>query len=253
MLKEQADRIIVFAAADFEQTVSTCRAVDDAAALIEGALPQAMLGTTRLGYAFRVLDKRLLFIVTSQRLYAQALGLSDWQENIGKYGTIFKAGLEKMGATQLKRAGFKVWAFVSTGMQHAEMVELMFGSFLVPAAELKETTGKIDDVLLQLHGDTRGMKAVTIIAPQTPEQATRQLLQTNNLESFLEEHKLLDHTVKELRDRLATDCLLFDIDLFREDITHIDFPLFLKDALEEADRIVTSCVLRLKDLGKKGR
>lgn len=184
-------------------------------------------------------------------MYGQALGLQDWQESLGKYGFLFKTSLEKLGTTQIKRAGFKVWAFLSTGMQHAEMVELMFGSFLVPAHELKDTIGKANDLLLQLHSETRGMKAVTILAPQTAEQATRQILSMNNWE-FFKAQQMLDPTVREYCDRAGTDCLMLDIDLVQNDITHIDFPLFLKNALEEADRISTACVLRLRNLKKQG-
>jgi hypothetical protein len=190
--------------------------------------------------------------VEPQRFFGQGLGLRDWQENMGEHGSMFTSALEHLGATKIKRAGFKVSLFLLLGMSHSEIVKLMFGSFLAAETEFQGVSGKLEDVLLQLHGEGKRLKTVTIIAPMTLEQATMHLLGINNLELLLES-KLLDTGVKDFRERIGTDCLFLDIDLFQENLNTKDFPFFLKEAYGEADSILTSCYDRLKSLrSRKG-
>ena len=56
-------------------------------------------------------------------------------------------------------------------MSHPKMCDLMFGSYVVDRAELSSTYGKLDDLLLQLHGNLNEIKTKTVIAPQTIEQS----------------------------------------------------------------------------------
>jgi hypothetical protein len=253
MLKEQADRVIVFAAADFTGTISSRRNVSAAAEAVEPGWGQPVYGFNPAGgHLFRDTTSHRLLVIEMNRVAAQFLDFKTWQANTSSCGALFKTAIEKLGDPPVKRVGFKVWAFLSTDLRHAEMVELMCGSFLVSAEEIYETAGKLEDVLLQLYTESNGLKAITSIAPQTAEQATKQLLATNNLELFLEE-KLLDTTVQKLRDRVGHDCLMIDLDVYQNDVSAATVPIFFHNATIEADRIVTACVGKLKNLRKKGK
>jgi len=129
----------------------------------------------------------------------------------------------------------------------------MFGSYLVPAAELRDVCGTLEDVLVQLHGDHGDMKLQLVLAPMTADQAGKQFMATNNLESFLEP-KLVDTGVKEFKDRIGTECFYVSADLSREDVSAAEISLFLKHALDAADLITEAAVQRLKSLQfKKGQ
>jgi hypothetical protein len=71
--------------------------------------------------------------------------------------------------------GFKAVAFLPLGMTHAEMCDLLFGSFLLPASDLQDIANEPEDALVQIHSSYKNMKTVLVVAPMTVEQAARQL------------------------------------------------------------------------------
>jgi hypothetical protein len=71
-----------------------------------------------------------------------------------------------------------------------------------------------------------------------------------NLDQLVEP-KLFDTGLKEFRDRIAMDCLLFDIDLSLENATLERISDFTKQSLEAADDIAEATVARLKRLPTK--
>jgi hypothetical protein len=163
---------------------------------------------------------------------------------------MISSALGRLEIRRLKRIGFKAITFLPLQMSHAEMVTLLSGSYLVPSSELESICGKLEDVMLQLHGYRTGMKLTLTLAPQTPEQAGATFMAQPNLGHFLEP-PMLDTAAKEFKDRIAQDCLFLDVDLSRQDIPTSELPSFLKAALDEANTVAESAVLKLKSLRPK--
>jgi hypothetical protein len=130
------------------------------------------------------------------------------------------------------------------------MADLMFGSYLLPAAELQDVCGKLEDVLVQLHGDQEGMKLQLILAPMTADQAVQQFQAIPNLETFLEP-KLFDVGLKEFKDRIAQDCFFVSADLSRADVPITEVSFFTRKSLEVADTIMGVAIQKLKSLPVK--
>jgi len=251
MLKDHPERACAYFAVDYQPEVGFPRRIPEAAEVLQAKLKTLTWGISNTGgYFFRVPAKRLFFTVEWQRFYAQSIGVLAWQSNLNEYGALFKTVVEKIGAKTLKRIGFKVQAFLPTGMSHAEMVDVMYGSFLPPAKEFESLCEKPEDALVQIHGTQGNMKLQLIVAPMNEEQAGLQVGMIPNLEHFLEP-KFFDTGLKEFRDRVVGNCLLVDMDLYRQNIDYGELPSFVKESFAAADRVATATVLRLKSLRSK--
>jgi hypothetical protein len=241
----------MFFAADYQPEVGFMKRLPDAAEILRAALKTQNWGTTAAsGYFVRDLTKRLFFTIDLQRLGGQAIGVQAWESSLNDYASAFRHILEQLGVKTLKRIGFRVQTFVPTGMSHAEMVDLSYGSFLAPAQELKDICGKPEDALAQLHGAFEDMKLQLIIAPMNSEHVNLQIGAVPNLEHFLES-RFFDSGLKEFRERVMSDCLFIDIDLSRQNYNYADVLVFMRESFRAADTVATLAIERLKSLRKK--
>jgi hypothetical protein len=250
MLKDNLERTCTFFVADYEPQIGFATKLSEAAEAAQAKLaaPHWTFGTG--GYLLRKPSDRFLLNLDFRRTFCQTLGMEIWQKGFEEYGSIVKMILEKISVKSLKRVGFKISAYLLLGMSHAEMTDLLFGSFLLPANDLEGVCGKPDDAYVFLHGRQKNMKVQLMVNPMTVEQAVQQFLATPNLDQFLEA-QFLDTGVKDFKDRLAAPCLFVDIDLFRNDCPATDLSFFIKDSLEGAQHICEQAVLRLKSLKPK--
>ncbi len=252
MLEGYSGRSLRAVAADYEPQVGFATKLSDAAEAIQAKLAAEHWGFGTGSYLFRDPNSRFLLHLDFRRVSCQTLGLVNWQKRLEEYSSILRVALDRMKIKTLKRVGFKVSSFLPLGLSHSEMADLIFGSYLLPAEELKDVCGKAEDALVQLHGAYKMMKLQLIVAPMSVEQASKQFLSMPNLEHFLEP-KLLDTGVKEFGDRLKEACLYIDVDLARTDCEVADLHLFLKDSLEGTQSICEQAVLRFKSLKPKKR
>jgi hypothetical protein len=247
MLKANPDRVCTFFAADFEAAVGMELKVPKAAEALQSRLKAAHWGIAPGKYLLRDTARRLIAGVDFHRVFFQTLGLDPWQKGIDEHGTVIKQSLQELGVSRLKRIGFMTQTYLSLGMSHKEMVDLMFGSFFAPSNDLKEILGQPEDCLAQLHGERDKIKFQLIVAPMTTEQCVQNFMQLTNLEAYVEP-KLLDTGVKDFKDRLAADCFYVNLDLSRNDAVLSDVTLFLKQSLDLADKITDGAVQKLKSL-----
>jgi len=127
-------------------------------------------------------------------------------------------------------------------MSHAELCDLMLGSFLASAQDLGRIFGEHADPLLQMQGEKNGFKYVLIVTPMNPKQIADNFRQYGNLEHFLED-KFLDAGVKKFQEHItSSDCLYFDIDLFQHKVSGDRLREFATSSLEQAERMADMCV-----------
>ena len=251
MLKSNTSRVIAYFTAEYQPDAALVGKLPSAAEVIRSEINSVHWGVSSgAGFVLREPTKRLLVVVDINRVWWQMLGLDVWQENLSAFATKISETLGVLGVKRLRRISFKTTAFLPLQMSHAEMTTLFFGGFLAPSVELEGICGKPDDCLLQLHGHRAGMKLTLLLAPQTPDQAGGAVMAVQNLAQFLEP-QMLDQGVKEFRDRVAQECLLVDVDLFRLDLAVGEVPSFIRSSLDEADKITDAAVSKLKSLRSK--
>jgi hypothetical protein len=253
MLKTHADRVISTFAVHFDALMAGEAKIGIAAEVIQSRLKAPHWGLAPGKYVLRDTVNRMIYVIHLRGILVQNLGMDQWVLNLDEHLNIIKDGLKKLGVDRIKRIGFNTAAFLPLGMSHPEIVDLMFGSYLMPATDFQELCGKPEDTLIQLHGEHNKMKTQVDVVPMTSEQAVQGLLANPNLEAFVEP-KLLDTGVKEFRDRIAFDCLHVAVDLARTDVTDTEISFFGRQALDAADKITEAAVQKLKTLRvKKGR
>ncbi len=246
MLKQHPDRAVTTFAVEFEPIILTEK-VSSAAEVVQKRLKTPHWGLNPGGYVFRDIGQRRIVVVDFRRFMVQTLGVAAWQNGLEDLVTDFRVVLQKLGVVRLKRIGFLTQALLALGMSHREMADLMFGSYLAPAEELREVCGKVEDMLVQLHGEEGNARVQLVAAPQTQEQAVQTLLSVSNLEVFLEP-RLLDTAIKDFKDRIGTDCFYVQVDLSRSDIPDSEAATFMRQSLDAADRITERAVQKLKSL-----
>ena len=252
MLKTHPERVIATFAVDFEPIVEFDK-VGSAAEIVLRRLKTPHWGAATGSYVFRDTAHRRIVVVDFRRVFVQTLGLEIWQQDLADFASDMRLVLQKLGISRLKRIGFASQVFLSLGMSHREMADLMFGSYLAPVPDLQEVCGKPNDVFVQLHGEQGNMKIQLNLAPMTEEQAATTFLSINNLEAFVEP-KLIDSGVKDFKERIATDCFFVHVDLSRADAADSDVPHFLRQSLDAADKITDAAVQKLKSLRiRRGR
>jgi len=245
MLSEHADRVCTFFAVDFEPHFGV-KLGSIAEEIYAEHKPTRISVTPPVAYNFAWPEDRILMILGFQRIAWQTLGLSAWQKNLKRHSTVMKSALEAIGAKKLNRIGFKVQAFLPLSMSHAELSQLMFGSFLVPAEELQDVCGEVDDPLVQIQGKSDDLQYSIVFSAMNSQQITEQFMHVPNLEHF-RSHKFLDTIVKGFHDGIAKgDCFYLDIDLFQRDVSADALGRFIENSLNKCDEIAGACVRRLK-------
>jgi hypothetical protein len=248
LLRSQGDVAVVFFAAHFEPQVGFAKKLPNVAeSVMKHVKAPHWAVTVDNKYVIRETNKKFFYLFGPDVSFCQTLGLEPWIANVGDHVEAMSIALNKMDVSRLKKLGLNVQVQMSLGMSHYEMCDLMFGSYLVDREELSATYGKLDDLLLQLHGSVKEIKSKTVIAPQTMEQSRASFLATLNLDAFVEP-KFLDTCVKDHYERVSKDCLHLSIEMVNEDVPASGIRSFVDRSFEAAERIAEGTALRIKAL-----
>lgn len=244
MLTKHADRVCTFFAADFEPHfgVKLAEAADRICAERE---PQHAFPPAPSQYVFGWPDDRDLLILRFQRVFWQTLGFLPWRDRVDEHIALTKIALSAVGVEELKRIGFKVQAYLPLDMSHAEISQLMFGSFLAPTDEFHSVCGEPEDPLVQIQGKKDDFEYTLVLCGMNEEQISGGFLNTNNLDHFRND-KFLDTTVKDFHEKLTRSaCFYLDIDLFQRNVGADTLDTFVKESLTTTEQLANACVQRL--------
>jgi hypothetical protein len=250
MLRQNLNHACGFFAIDFKPRLDFVRKLSDIAESVGRRLDNPIWSSNAEQYVIRDIANRYLYVFNSRRLFCQTLGLEPWTRRIGDHSDVMNDALKIMDVVELKRVGFQVNCWLSVEMTHAEMVDLLYGSFLANSSDLEPTFGKIDDALIQIHGSNHGMKSRTVIAPQTVEDVETSFSKVVNLELFVE-NKLIDPTIREFRRGIERESLYMEIDLSIENSSVSGLRKFMTDSLEAAEKITEGSIAYLRSLPAK--
>lgn len=251
VLRLYADHAVTHFAASFEPQIAYAKKLPGLAEAVLKRSKAPHWSATSEKYLIRETNKKFFYHFDHQVFLCQTLGLDPWLANFDDHIDVMSLAFNKMEVTRIKRLGFQITIHLPLEMSHPEMCDLLFGSYLVDRAGLSAIYGRMEDLLLQLHGSYKGIKSQTTIAPQTVEQSRRTFLSTGNLEAFVEP-KFLDTCIKEHYERISKECLSLVIDMSKGDTAVSVFRSTLKDSLEGAQEIADGTVLRIKGLKQRG-
>lgn len=182
-----------------------------------------------------------------QTVYCQTLGLDPWITRIPDHTEAVLTAFQKLDVNKLKTLSLKITTQIPLQMIHAELTELVADSYLLNPSGLESTYGKIEDLSLTIYGRRKETKCVTMILPQTIEQAKAAFLGIGNLDVFMDP-KFVNTSVHEHMRRISTDCLTFVIDVSRDDAQLNSLHSFLDGAFEWMEEIVEETVLKIKGI-----
>jgi hypothetical protein len=251
ILRSHADHAVTFFAAHFNPQIAYVKKLPNIAEAVLKKSKAPHWASTAEKYLIRETNKKYFYHFDHQVFYCQTLGLDPWIANLDDHIEIMSTAFSKMDVTRIKRLGFQVSIQLPLEMSHSELCDLVFGSYLIDREELSSTYGKIDDLLIQLHGNYKGIKTQTSIIPQTIEQSQKSFLATGNLEVFVEP-KFIDTCIKEHYERISKDCLSLIIEMIKEDVPVSALRSSLDHSLEGAEKIADGTVLRINGLKPKG-
>jgi hypothetical protein len=244
MLFQFPDRACVFAAVDYD-LVPFGRVQLATDAVLPLIKPKGITVSPIHGL-FRLPDRHCLFTIGVKRISWQLLGLSHWKTHLDEYLDISLLALDKLEVRQFSRVGFKVMVFLPIGMTHAEMSQLMFGSFLADREDLTHVFDQVEDPLVQLHGKRADLDYALTLTAMTKADITTTFRQIPNIDSFLEDRHL-DDSLRTFHDRISTnEVFFFDVDFSQTDVPAPKLSAFLSSAMSEADSLSTACVHRLQ-------
>jgi|SRR5271157_3757437 len=250
LLKSHAGHALTYLSLHFEPQIDFTKKLSNLAEAVLKHSKAPHWASTAGRYIIRETNKRFFYLFDHQVFYCQTLGLDPWLVNLEDHLEVMAIASRKMEVTRIKRFGFQVSIQLPLGMAHAEICDLMFGSYVVERQELLSTFGKVDDVLLQLFGYYKEIRSQTIIAPQTAEQSSKHFLSTANLDLFVEE-KYTDTCIKEQLERVSHDCLSLTIEMTKEDVPANSLPSLVHDCYEGVENIAEGVVLRIRLLKPK--
>jgi len=245
MLASHPNHVCTFFAADLGLHLGL-KFADAAEKIFAERKPQHVVADIPSQYIFRWPEDQELLVLGPQRVFWQTLGFLPWRDRVSEHVALTKIALRAVGVEEFERIGFKVQAYLPLEMLHAELNQLMFGSFLAPAEELQEVCGEPSDPLVQIQGKKDDLEYTLILSGMNQEQISKGFLQTNNLEHF-RSNKFLDTTVKDFHEKLTrSDSLYFDIDLFQRNARADTLETFVKKSLSVAEELANACVQRLR-------
>jgi hypothetical protein len=245
MLKKYADRVCAYFAADFDVQLGG-RVADAADRLHKELKPPTVSFVFPSGYNFPCPEKRYCLSVMWNRVIWQSLGLSEWRDNWRKHLGVIVTALRVMDLQQCRRIGFKVTGYIPLPMAHVEICHLMFGAFLPPLEDMDGVLKPLSDPLVQFQGECDGLNYVLVLSAMSRKQVVDIFRSNKNLELYLVD-KLTDPGVREFQQRLeSSDCLFFDIDVFRTEVSVAELPDFAAKSLSEADRMCEASVRQLQ-------
>jgi len=252
MLRTNSDRVLTHTAFDFEPSLEYMSKTAHAAAVINGRLKSTNWAVAQSAFLLRYTKERILVNCHAARFATQSLGLESWYQKHQDFGDALREGLSSIGVANIKRAGFKVQAFIPVKLSQAEIVDLLLRNFLVQAKFFAPICESPSDVLFQVHGQVDGLKVIVIISGMSADQAKQQFAQVPNLEQFLTE-KYLDTALVDFARRINDDCLYVDVDAFSdEEGMRIDTICpFLQNSFGVAEKVTEAVVSRILGVGKK--
>jgi len=250
VLNENSGRACGFFAINLTPRPGFVRRLEKIAESVQKRLPDLIWNVQADKYLGRQLKDKYFYVFEQQRLYCQTLGLEPWTQRVDEHFSVMKEALEVMEVTEIKRIGFQVSCWLPIQMTHAEMVDLMYGSFLPNPAELEAVFGKTDDAMIMIYGSNRGIKSRTTICPQTAEQVSQTLPGIPNLELFTE-NKLIDLVIRNFRTGIESDSLYFEADQSQENLPVAGLKRFMTDSIEGAERLADGSVRYLRYLSPR--
>jgi hypothetical protein len=245
LIEDYSNRSITYFASDFGQQASAVRRLPYCAEAIQEKLSCPFFSGGDVQFHLRDPEKRFFAIVTPNRIVFQTLGSPFWIENKSKAIGAIQAGVVAMEAKEMRRTGFRTLTFIPLKMAHAEMCDLMLGSYYLPREDLEADFGKIVDVATNLHVEYNGLKARIQVMPQTADDALVTVRGTPNLEMFLEP-RFADLWVKEFEDRVNHDGCMVDIDISRLNHPADNVATVIQTALTGADDLSGVAIRRLR-------
>ncbi len=254
MFQENPDRVCYFFVVEFPALVTTLGKLPEVTEGIRQKLGIDLWHPSPAGILLRHIPQKQILVFESHRIYIQGIGIDSWVSRINDLTSTIMNALNSFGVKKISKAGFETWSFVKVGMRHSEMVSLFPGSFLVSQKELSGTFGNLEDVLVQLHGTRGKMKSRFAMGPMKPEHVDLQVAAFKNWEYLTKDPKLFDQTAKDFRDKIIKDDVLFvDGEMTRTDIDCSDIVLFMRESIDESDKMIEECVGRLKAIQLKGK
>lgn len=245
MLTKHPNHVCTFFAADFQPHFGM-KMAEAADKIYAERKPQHVVASAPSQYIFRWPDDRDLMVLNFQRVFWQTLGFLPWRDRVSEHVALTKIALQAVGVDKLERIGFKVQAYLPLDMSHAELSQLMFGSFLVSTDELEDVCGEASDPLVQIQGKRDDFEYTLILSGMNEEQISTGFLKTNNLDYFSND-KFLDTTVKEFHDNLTrSSCFYLDIDLFHSNVDVDTLETFIRESLTAAEQLAEACVQQLR-------
>ncbi len=246
MLRENQDRICTFFAVDYDLRMGT--GLSAAVDLICRERKPARYGVgPNLVHDFHWPDARQRMYVTPKRIAFETLGLGPWLDDLNSHLDVTEAALKSLGVDQFSRIGFKATAILPLNMTQAEILTLMFGTFLAQKESLSPVLGQKIDALVHFEGEHSGFGYGLDLTALTAEQASSSFLRLSNLSQMTENR--LDTGIQEFHDRVTKrDSFLFDVDVFQKDVDASNLRKFTESAFEFADTLAQNCIQHLHSL-----
>jgi len=246
MFKDNRNRVCALVVAEFEPKVSHLgrrnSALDAAQHHMQSAIWQLSAGRAVL----QSIDAQSFFLLDLRQAFFQSLGMNGWSKE-QVIGT-FTDALRELGVDRITKAVLTTRVFFSTGMLHAEMVDLMPGTYLAPAETLDKVVDNLDDAYVKLNGTYEGCKVALEFAPMNPQDTEASIMATNNLQLFVK-NALIDSRVKDFREQMGSDPTLFvQVELSRDNLERGGFSGFVNQALTGAEVMTDRAVRHLKSL-----
>jgi hypothetical protein len=198
-------------------------------------------------HVLRSIEQQWVFMASPNRIAFQTLGWKYWEKEQEQVLAALGDGLERLGAEQIKRFGFKTLTFIPMQMTHAEIVKLIFGSVLVDSDQLEPVCGEMDDMFVNLWAKKNGMKYVMSVLPQTAEQVVQHAAGVGNLDNFMD-NPWGDGQMRAFVKRITTDTLTVDIDFGAADQPVGALSSFVKKAIVTGDEIREKLVTKVKGM-----
>ena len=160
---------------------------------------------------------------------------------------VARKALEAVNVKKIAQVSLRCKGYFYVKMSHPEIVEAMFGSYLLPRQDLANVSASLDDVVVRLDGTEGASKFELTIAPQTAEQVKGDFFSWPNID-FLNEPRSRNNPPMDFLSRIDRDCLNVECLLYRKDVAPEDVIHFMRRAPSQADGIAERSVNHLLSL-----
>ena len=182
MLSKFPDRAFTFFAIDYDLQLG--KRLDCAVDSITDAFLPKRVGLGAQVFDFQWPEKGFHAVLSPKRIAIETLGLDAWTSNRAEHLRLVKSALQELKLTSLKRIGFKVLGYLPLGISHSEMIDLMFGSFLMPRELLSPIIDGTLDPLIHFESKDGELKYTLDISAMSAEQAANSVLAMPNADHY---------------------------------------------------------------------